>query len=130
MNENQSLYRTVEEFVADPNPPRNEWLVWETHTEVYLRKTKRFIEGKVVPAIDIANISTASEFRGRGRFWRLIFFLQYHFPTHYLYIENVLNPRLHQSLLLYGATEIPFDSNNLCTEIPCFYYKPTAKPEG
>ena len=61
--------------------------------KVYVRKSKRFIEGKMVTALDIASVEVAPEKRSQGLFTRFLNLAHRMNPFDATYIENALDDR-------------------------------------
>jgi predicted acetyltransferase len=59
--------------------------------QIYVRKSKRYINGILIECIDIANVSVDDEMRGQGIFTRFLERLinEYDFN---IYIESIINP--------------------------------------
>lgn len=106
---------SVEKFLVEKQP--NAWIDIGPH-HVYVRRAKHLLLGAVVSTFDIATIDTPEELRGQGSFRRLIPALVKLLTGKfsYIYIENVLNPRLERALPGMGF---------ICLEgvftPPCFY---------
>lgn len=79
--------------------PSNEW-VYGDYTSLYVRRTRRWINGGTVDTLDIANISVDEEFHGMGVFSSLMKYLESR--DYNIYVESVLNDRLGSHLMNSG----------------------------
>jgi len=102
----------IENFIKQKGFPTNGWFYTCENQEVYLRKSRRMINGKHVQFIDIANIKTHEAHQGKGRLTNFLSFLKDLGLN--IYFENVLNEILIPFLLKNGYAE---DVNNE----KCFY---------
>lgn len=94
----------------------NSWMHFpEYHLNIYLRLTKRYINGAIHNTIDLASICIDEEHRSKKHFT--------HFLNHIekiaekagrlVYVESLLNKRLKQYLLNNGYTECYIDVNSV-----------------
>lgn len=90
---------------------RNVWLEDE-NGKVYVRKSRRFLNGEAITTLDIASIEAIV--RGKGFFKTVRVAAENSGLS--VYVENVLEPRLVDHLLRNGYTMIG-DRNFT----PCFY---------
>jgi hypothetical protein len=81
---------------------RNAWIHTKT-TSVYLRKSSRIIDGVKINVIDLANVNVHEKYQNNGYFKSLILFLE---SLDTVYIENVLNDKLAESLLNNGYRQV------------------------
>lgn len=92
--------------------PRAAWLDEPGFDRLYVRVTRRFIDGKWMPSIDLANIKATNP--GNGTFTKLIERLNKQYTKYAIYIESVTNPRFSVKLLEMGFIEMKY--------IPYSYY--------
>src|ERR1035437_2102447 len=94
----------IKKFLCGPQ--RNAWLKVGT-MKVYVRKGNHAIDKKVANTFDIANVEQDEKYRGHGGFRQLIVNLKKLLsggfslgqgPIDGIYIENLLNERLANSL--------------------------------
>ena len=95
---------------------RNGWFYIGTKTQIYLRKTKRFIGEQYSDFIDIPNIITPPKEQGKGTFDRFLNYLQNTLGLN-VYVENVHNERLAKALVKRGFQNFTQMGYELC------YYK-------
>jgi hypothetical protein len=87
------------EFIQDESTNRS-WIN-EEHICVYVRRSKRFIDGQLKDCLDLANVSVDEEERGKGIFSKFLI----HFEkeavnlNRTVYLENVLEKRLQKHLM-------------------------------
>lgn len=82
----------------------NSWVEHEGFKYMYVRVTKRYIEGKFVDTIDLANIE--AEHPGNGAFRNLILHLTNSWPQYIIYVESVLEDRFRKGLLRMGFKQV------------------------
>ena len=68
--------------------------------KIYLRKSKRQLDGRLVPSIDIASIEVYQPGKGLGT--RLIDWIHEHNPYHMTLIESILEDRFYNGLKKRG----------------------------
>lgn len=82
---------------------RSKWIE-NKNMRIYIRKSKRVIDGKFVPMIDVANILT--EVPGTGDFKSFMLHLENKLRSSKefrgIYVENIENPRLEAMLRKHG----------------------------
>ncbi len=89
------------------NPSTNAWILYGPY-EVYVRAPSfHVIFGERVETFDIANINRPDvENGGKGEFWEMVVHLNHVLKVYTsiktMYIENVQNPRLAESLPKHG----------------------------
>ena len=93
---------------------RNTWMSG-SGLAVYVRKSTRMIEGRMVSCLDIANM--VAQRPGRGTGGRFIEDAQLLNPYEAIFFENVQNDRLARRLERTGWTRLPDDP----PMPPCFY---------
>ncbi len=86
----------LEEFLENKSC-RNAWVKFR-HMDIYVRRGQRMIDGQRLHVIDLANMETVDRFRGQGTLWDLVDLLRQDPEFEGLYVENVLNPQLDESL--------------------------------
>lgn len=87
----------------------NAWLEDAT-MQVYVRRSRRLIDDKIVFALDIANVGVYKP--GQGRFTQFLDFVKQVNPWSIIYVESVLNNRFWQHLLKKGF--IPNSTPKCC----------------
>ena len=92
---------TLQEFLE--SPLRNSY-IYEEHIEVYVRKSKRFIEGETRDFLDIANVTVEEKYRNQGVFTE---FLKRASKTgRNIFVESILNPALEHICEKQGFTKV------------------------
>lgn len=86
----------LKEFMNKNSFPRNKW-IYSDNMKIYVRKSKRFIEGELRDFLDLATIEV--EPKGEGLFTKLLNEIEKTFPNTNLYLESILNDRLYDFLL-------------------------------
>lgn len=95
----------LETFLTDSNEwgKRNAWVRFR-NGEIYMRRAPRqhMVDGRYIETeLDIANVRFEPE--GQGGFTSLLDTLE---PRYGIYVENVLNPRLHDWLKRRGYSQV------------------------
>lgn len=85
-------------------------------SSLYVRHASRYLEGRRIPVLDIANVTAAKP--GKGAFTALVARLLVQGVS--LYVENVHNARFAKKLLVLGFLGAPHD--------PISYYKLAPEP--
>lgn len=80
------------------------WVEHNGFKSMYVRVTKRYINGNLIDTIDIANIE--AEHPGNGAFRNLILHLTNSWPQYIIYVESVLEDRFRQGLLRMGFKQV------------------------
>lgn len=92
-------------FMASPR--RNAWIACGP-VEVYIRKANRYIEGRMVKTLDLANIQVEEKKRSQGYFRAFIANVELlnrsDWGVEYIYVESILEPRLIPFLSANGYT--------------------------
>lgn len=100
---------TTKEFIE--STLRNSYITEDTVT-IYLRKSMRLIEGRILPCIDIANISVESESREKGKFTDYMnMMIKEYGEENNLYVESILNPVIIPLLERVGFKKLPHQDN-------------------
>jgi hypothetical protein len=100
---------------------RNTFVSYPGFTEVYVRYTRRVLDGKIrSPVLDLARLEAAHP--GQGAFTRMFNHLREKYPEMWLYVECVLNKRFEDRLKLMGFTQADQ------ALAPSFYMKPAHEP--
>lgn len=80
---------------------RNQW-VREGHASVYLRRSHRLVEGRMLPFLDLGSIEVDEEERGKGELHRV---LERMIGTGMnIYVERILSPEVEHVCLKMGFT--------------------------
>ena len=70
---------------------------------VYVRRARRIFDGELSWCVDIGSVNVIRQRdEGKGYFRDFITWLEANCPENYIYIENVLNPRLEIMLEKHG----------------------------
>lgn len=89
---------TIDEFINSQY--RNHWLNLPK-IKVYVRKSKRIIDGKIINFFDIASVEVSKTSQKKGVFTKFLQSLLIDYPEQNLYIESILNPILFDFLERY-----------------------------
>jgi hypothetical protein len=98
----KELKNEVAAFINSRN--KNQWLDGN-HVQLYLRKSHRCYQGDMVQCLDLASISVDEKHRNKGLSKKSIKMLLKLNPFKILFIENVLNPHLYESITKSYQTE-------------------------
>lgn len=91
----------------------NAWVTEPGFASLYVRLSARAINGRRYDGvIDLASMTAKRP--GSGNLTRLIARLRLAYPTHPIFVENAINPRLPGKLLSLGFVEVEESSP------PCF----------
>lgn len=98
----------LEKFLADAQPrlQSTRWLCVRD-MEVYVRKSRRLLDGKWYVCLDLANIMVLPAKRGQGRFTSFLETALRINPWQATYVENVLEERFRSFFRRRGWTEVP-----------------------
>jgi hypothetical protein len=90
---------TLDEFLpqAGKGWPRNSYVKEPGFSELYVRVSRRFLEGSCHEMIDLARVEAKEP--GSGAFTRLVARLREQYPKSGIYVECVLNPRFSVMLI-------------------------------
>lgn len=110
--------KEIEEFLH--SPVKNQWLVFND-IEIYVRKSKRLLDGKYVNALDMASASVPEHLWGRGIYSLVSNSIEQVARENNLYVykENVLDKNLRESLKRDDNYKQIKELNP-----PCYYKKP------
>ena len=99
---------------------RNQWIK-EPHMQVYVRKSRRFVNDELIPCFDVASIQVKESHQGKGLFTNFLKMVEEYSAENSLivFVESVLNVRLRKFLERNGYIHHPSTS-----EICPSYYKP------
>lgn len=118
---------TLDEFIkASKSKPfgGNSYVDEEGFESLYVRFGTRVIAGmRRDNVLDLANFTVTD--KGKGTFTAFISRLRKDYPDMWLYVENVLNPRLPAKLVTLGFTKIRVTSG--FEGPPCFVLIPEEK---
>ena len=91
-------------------------VAWED-LNLYMRRTRRFLGGKIVETAEVATISTENPGQGTGR--RFFDFLEAEAQQLglWVFVESILNPRFKEFLLRRGYIES--ETDNISVYLPC-----------
>lgn len=110
--------KEIEEFLH--SPVKNQWLEFDD-IEIYVRKSKRLLDGKYVNALDMASANVPEHLWGRGIYSLVSNSIEQVARENNLYVykENVLDKNLRESLKRD-------DNYKQVKELdpPCYYKKP------
>lgn len=94
---------------------RNIWIYTDCF-HIYIRKSKRHYDGKLIDCIDIASIEVDEEYKGQKILTTLLETLFQKYPKFNYLVESILEPRLIGFLQKYGFVKYPEhdeDINNM-----------------
>lgn len=103
------IFSEIDKFLKGPE--RNKWIS-DGMVEIYIRKSKRFIEGKLQDFFDFATINIEESIRGQKVFTNLLENFISKYP-HNIYVESILNPAVSHILKKFGFKETELDSSNM-----------------
>lgn len=92
---------TLDEFLLN-SWPSNGWVEEPGFKGLYVRKSKRYWQDKLVPCIDLANVSVKKP--GNGTFSALVAKLHIHYN---LCVECVMSERFEEGLKRLGFIPLP-----------------------
>lgn len=121
------MLKNLDDFVKDAKKGgiRNSYVRFNGFEDLYVRYTRRCINGKIVsPVFDLAYM--AAKKPGRGGFSRLFSHLRKNYPECWLYVESVMNKRFEQKLLSIGFIRTP-SINPVLDGAPNFYLPPVSQ---
>jgi hypothetical protein len=87
---------------------RNGWYECDKF-KVYVRQARHVLNGKLTSTLDLANVEVYPQYQHRGLFNGILEVLESHNWLEAVYIENVLNGHLLDSLPKHGWTRVPAD---------------------
>lgn len=103
------IFSEIGKFLKGPE--RNKWIS-DGMVEIYIRKSKRFIEGKLQDFFDFSTINIEESIRGQKVFTNLLENFISKYP-HNIYVESILNPAVSHILKKFGFKETELDSSNM-----------------
>ena len=101
---------------------RNKWLK-DRYLRVYVRKSRRMIEGDFLSALDIASIQAT--FPGKGHGTKFLMEAERISPFAVTFVECVHNERFRGWLVRNGWARVPGEEENFWKKSPC---KTSSKP--
>jgi len=104
---------TLDEFLVQGEKawPKNSWVKEPGFTKLYVRLSKRSLEGGLRLMIDLSNLTARHP--GKGTFTRLVARLRAQYPEMGIYVECVLEPRFAVRLVSkLGFKVSPFDERS------------------
>lgn len=102
-----NVFEQLANFIENSDKVRNLWLQDELMA-VYVRRSRRFIDGSLRTGLDIANIEVYD--RGKGTFTRFLRHAVCINPWEYTFAESLQEPRLVSFFLRNGW--VPVDDGN------------------
>jgi hypothetical protein len=114
------LYRFIQDAqtkMKTQERPSNLHVEYPGFETMYVRYTKRNLEGRMRECLDLAGL--CANVPGRGAFTLLLTKLRQDYPDLPLFVESVLTDRFCNKLLRLGFKPVPY------SEPPCFYMLPT-----
>lgn len=119
--------RTLDEFLEHAliyaGFPRSEYVKRKGFLDLYVRVSRRLIDGELRETIDLASINARSP--GRGCFKKLVADLREKHPEVVLYVECVLSDRFAEGLERMG-----FIRDKSTGESVCYYMLPKGVTDG
>ena len=82
------ILNQIEEFMN--LPIKNKW-IGNDEIKIYIRKSKRYINEKMIDCFDIATIEV--EKQGKGLFTKILDQIIQKYPTTNIFIESIMEPR-------------------------------------
>ena len=104
------------ELLATSNKKYNGWLYFpEYYLNIYLRITKRYINGTFHNSIDLATISVDEDCRNQGHFTRFLNHVEQVADKsgRIVYIESIVNKQFKKFLLKSGYSECYLNENSV-----------------
>ena len=104
------------ELLAGSSIRYNSWMHFpEYHLNIYLRLTKRYINGAMHNTIDLASICIDEEYRSKKHFTRFLDYVEKIAETagRVVYVESLLNKRLKQHLIKNGYSECSLNDDSV-----------------
>lgn len=83
---------------------RNAWIV-DGFIDVYVRKSKRIIDGKMVDCFDVASVSVQEDQQGKGLFTDFMRMVIERMDC-CIYVESILNPAVERICESLGFTVV------------------------
>jgi len=100
------IFSEIDKFLKGPE--RNKWIS-DGMVEIYIRKSKRFIEGSMQDFFDFATINIDESIRGQKVFTNLLENFIKKYP-HNIYVESIQNPAVFHILKKFGFKETELDN--------------------
>lgn len=93
---------------------RNSHVMWGP-VQLYIRKSKRFLQGSMVEAADVATIEVPEELRGQGIGASFFDFWEQEARSRGLFVlvESILNPSFRSWLLRRGYIPCDYDPSSV-----------------
>lgn len=98
----------LSQFLASTDGPPNQW-IRERCMNVYVRKSKRYINGKMVDCLDFASVEVDERHRGKGYLKKFLVRFEQEATKlkRAVYVESILEPRLVPFLTRMGYKFVP-----------------------
>lgn len=99
--------------------PRFNGQVFQDHIMAYIRQTSRYLDGEMIPTLELANVEVDENARGRGVMTRFLFeFENLAFERQRVpYVENIHNPILFNILTRRGYKILTQDEYGTSTMV-------------
>jgi hypothetical protein len=91
---------------------RNQY-IGDENISIYIRKSKRSIDGKLIDFLDIANISIDEKIQGKKVFTNLIQTIISKYPNTNIFVESILNPAVETVLNKFSFKRKSGPDNNM-----------------
>lgn len=109
-NEKAKMIESINSFLND-DQLRNTYIQNDV-LSLYIRKSRRVLNGEIVKCLDLANISIEEEYQNQGIFKMVVNVINELNPYEWLMIENTLNPVLVEWGKKYHLDE--FSNYDMC----------------
>ncbi len=100
------IFREIDKFLDGPE--RNKW-IGDDNMEIFVRKSKRFIEGKIQDFFDFATVNLDASIRGKKVFTNLLETFITNYPYN-IFVESIQNPAVTHILKKFGFKETELDN--------------------
>jgi GNAT superfamily N-acetyltransferase len=91
---------TLQQFLE--SDLRNSWIS-EGYIDVYVRKSRRIIDGQLTPCFDVASVTVQEDQQGKGLFTQFMQRIILEIDT-MIYVESILNPAVERVCESLGFT--------------------------
>jgi hypothetical protein len=101
------IFSEIDRFLKGAE--RNKWIS-DDSMEIYIRKSKRFIEGELRDFFDFATINLDESIRGQKVFTNLLDSFIRKYP-HNIYVESIQSPAVTHIIKKFGFKETELDNS-------------------
>lgn len=96
------LFLDIQTFLKSKQ--RNTY-VGNSYITIYIRKSMRGFDNKLINFFDIGNIEVVPEYQNKGYFTQFLIRLLKEYPNMNIFVESILNPILTNKLKQFGFKE-------------------------